>query len=220
MRSVGRDTRSLALITCLAVCGAHVEAAGQSHQTAPFLGICGSLENGFGPYDYRVVDSHSKWLVESAHFPPQVETLRAGSRGTIGADLDYTLRALPNHPRALMAMMRLSEHLKTSRPPGAQYPAECYFDRAVRFTPDDAMVRVLYGNFLAQRGRATEAKQHLAVAEANAGSDAQVIYNLGLAYYELKDFDKAVSFAKKAREMGIQFTGLQQRLQRVGKWPG
>lgn len=82
------------------------------------------------------------------------------------------------------------------------------------------MVRVLYGNYLAQRGRATEARQHLATAETNAGNDAQVIYNLGLAYFELKDYDKAAGFAKKAQEMGIQFTGLQQRLQRVGKWPG
>jgi Tfp pilus assembly protein PilF len=177
------------------------------------------LENGFGPYDYRVVDSHNKWLVESAHFPPQVETLRAGSRGTIGGDLDYTLRALPNHPRALMAMVRLSERLKTPQPPGARYPAECYFDRAVRFSPDDAMVHVLYGNYLAKRGRAAEARQQLAAAEANVGTDAQVTYNLGLAYFELKDYEKAAGFAKNAQEMGIQFTGLQQRLERVGKWP-
>lgn len=196
-------------------------AVGQSQQ--PMVaspGLCGPIENAFGPFDYRTVDSQSKYLVESAHFPPHVETLRGGNRGTLGADIDYTLRAMPNHPRALMAMVRLSERFKSSQPPGAQYPAECYFDRAVRFTPDDAMVRVLYGNYLAQRGRTTEARQHLAAAEAKAGNDAQVIYNLGLAYFELKDYEKATGFAKKAKEMGIQFTGLQQRLQRVGKWPG
>lgn len=116
-------------------------------------------------------------------------------------------------------MVRLSERLKTPQPPGARYPAECYFDRAVRFSPDDAMVHVLYGNYLAKRGRAAEARQQLAAAEANVGTDAQVTYNLGLAYFELKDYEKAAGFAKNAQEMGIQFTGLQQRLERVGKWP-
>ena len=183
-------------------------------------GLCGPLENAFGPLDYRTVDGQSKYLVESAHFPPQVETLRAGMTGAIGADIDYTLRAIPNHPRALMAMVRLGDRHKSTQPPGARYPVECYFDRAVRFTPDDPMVRVLYGDYLAKRDRPNEAREHLAIAEANGSDNAQIVYNLGLAYFELKDYEKAASFAKKANEMGVEFPGLQQRLQRAGKWPG
>lgn len=178
------------------------------------------LDNAFGPFDYRTVDAQSKHLVEKEHFTPPIETLRAGRSGPLGGELDYTLRAMPNHPRALMAMVRLGEKLRSNRPPGAQYPVECYFDRAIRFTPDDPMVRVLYGDYLAKRGRVDEARQHLAVAEANGGDNAQIVYNLGLAYLELKDYDKAIGFARKAKEMGIQFPGLQQRLQRAGKWPG
>lgn len=216
-----RSTAINLVATAVVTLALHGKAIGQAQQpTAASPGLCGPIENAFGPFDYRTVDRQSKHLVESAHFTPQVETLRSAATGRLGGDIDYTLRAMPNHPRALMAMVRLSERLKKSQPPGAQYPAECYFDRAVRFTPDDAMVRVLYGNYLAQRSRAAEARQHLAAAEANADGDAQVIYNLGLAYFELKDYDKAAGFAKKAQEMGIQFTGLQQRLQRVGKWPG
>lgn len=217
MRSVAINL----IATAAVAVSLHGTAVGQTQPPIVVSpGLCGPLENAFGPFDYRTVEISNRHVVEIAHFTPQVETLRAGNRGTLGADIDYTLRAMPNHPRALMAMVRLSERIKSSRPPGAQYPAECYFDRAVRFTPDDAMVRVLYGNYLAQRDRATEARQHLAAAEANAGDDAQVIYNLGLAYFELKDYEKAAGFAKKAQEMGIQFTGLKQRLQRVGKWPG
>lgn len=216
MRSFAINLTAIAGVA-LALHGTAVGQAQQPMVASP--GLCGPLENAFGPFDYRTVDGQSKYLVESAHFTPQVETLRGAATGRLGGDIDYTLRAMPNHPRALMAMVRLSERLKTSRPPGAQYPVECYFDRAVRFTPDDAMVRVLYGNYLAQRSRVAEARQHLAAAEANAGNDAQVIYNLGLAHFELKDYDTAAGFAKKAQEMGIQFTGLQQRLQRVGKWP-
>jgi hypothetical protein len=217
MRSAAINLIATATVA-LSLHGAAVGQAQRPMVASP--GLCGPLENAFGPFDYRTVDSQSKYLVEMAHFPPQVETLRSGMTGKVGGDIDYTLRAMPNHPRALMAMVRLGERQKSSQPPGARYPVECYFDRAVRFTPDDAMVRVLYGNYLAQRDRATEARQHLAAAEANAGDDAQVIYNLGLAYFELKDYEKAAGFAKKAQAMGIQFTGLQQRLQRVGKWPG
>jgi len=198
----------------------HGAALGQAQR--PMVGspgLCGSLENAFGPFDYRTVDGQSKYLVESAHFPPQVETLRAGISSTIGGDIDYTLRAIPNHPRALMSMVRLSERHNALQPPGARYPVECYFDRAVRFTPDDAMVRVLYGDYLTKRDRSNEARQQLAAAEAHAATDAQVVYNLGLAHLELKDYEKAVKFAKQARQMGIEFTGLQQRLQRAGKWP-
>lgn len=217
MRSVA--TSLIAAVTvALSLHGAAVGQTQRPMVASP--GLCGPLENAFGPFDFRTVDGQSKYLVESAHFTPQVETLRGAVTGRLGGDIDYTLRAMPNHPRALMAMVRLGERHKSSQPPGARYPVECYFDRAVRFTPDDAMVRVLYGNYLAQRGRATEARQQLAAAEANAGDDAQVIYNLGLAYFELKDYEKAAGFAKKAQELGIQFTGLQQRLQRVGKWPG
>lgn len=187
-----------------------------------FIGLCGNPhDNGdaFGPFDYRTATEFQRNIVEGAHFTPSVEMLRKGNSSTIGGDLDYTLNVFPNHVRALYAMTRLAKRLGTNQPPGARYLIECYYDRAVRFAPDDAMARALYGNYLAERGRATEAKQQLAVAEANAGSSGQVIYNLGLAYFELKEYNKAVVLAKKAQELGVQFTGLQQRLQRAGKWP-
>lgn len=217
MRSVAMNVLASAAVA-LSLQGAALGQGQRPMIASP--GLCGPLENAFGPFDYRTVDAQSKYLVEKEHFTPPIENLRAGRSAPLGAEIDYTLRAIPNHPRALLAMVRLGDIHRTTQPRGARYPVECYFDRAVRFTPDDAMVRVLYGNYLAQRGRATEARQQLAAAEANAGDDAQVIYNLGLAYFELKDYEKAAGFAKKAQKMGIQFTGLQQRLQRVGKWPG
>ena len=54
-----------------------------------------------------------------------------------GGDLDYTLRAFPNHHVALMAMAKLGEKQKTARPAGAKYGVECYFQRAVSFRGDD-----------------------------------------------------------------------------------
>ena len=216
-----RSTAINLIATAAVALSLHGTSVGQSQRPmAASPRLCGALENAFGPFDYRTVDAQSKHLIEKEHFTPPVETLRAGRSAPLGGEIDYTLRAIPNHPRALMAMVRLGDRHKSTQPHGARYPVECYFDRAVRFAPDDPMVRVLYGDYLAKRGRSSEARQHLTVAEANGSDNAQVVYNLGLVYVELKDYEKAVGFAKKAKEMGIQFTGLQQKLQRAGKWPG
>ena len=69
-------------------------------------GGCGALQNAFGPFDYRTERGYNLDVVESYHFTPPVEALIRGSSGTIGGDLDYTLRAFPNHDRALNATIR------------------------------------------------------------------------------------------------------------------
>src|SRR5438128_12469438 len=84
---------------------------------------CGNpFQNAYGPYDYRTATDQQKHLVEitGAHFTTSVETLRSGNTGTLGGELDYTLRVFPNHTRALMAMVRLGQRDKTIKPQGAQ----------------------------------------------------------------------------------------------------
>ena len=67
------------------------------------IGYCNlDLHNAFGPFDYRTATKDKLKLVESYHFTPKVESLIGGQSGTLGADIDYTLRAFPNHPRALL----------------------------------------------------------------------------------------------------------------------
>src|SRR5437868_1067555 len=73
------------------------------------LGDCGSLDNpSYGPFDYRTATAYQKQLVEiiGAHFTSSVESLQHGNTAPIGGELDYTLRAFPNHRRALLAMIR------------------------------------------------------------------------------------------------------------------
>ena len=67
---------------------------------------CGPLETGgYGPYDYtNPIHFREKLpIVEGAHFDAGVESLRGHLKknaGTLDGDLDYTLRAFPNHHRA------------------------------------------------------------------------------------------------------------------------
>lgn len=184
---------------------------------AELEGGCGSLTGSFGPFDYRIaLDRHA--IVETYHFTRQVERLQSGQSASLGADIGYTLRAFPNHPRALLAMMRLGQRDKTERPVGSPYTVRCFFERAVRFTPDDGIVRALFGMYLARKGERAEAMDQLETASALAASDVNIHYNAGLAYLELSEFERALTHAHAAYRLGSPLPGLRDRLKSAGKW--
>ena len=117
---------------------------------------CGSIERkggGYGPDDYtNPSDFRNKLpIVDQHHFNARVESLIGGhkeeTRRPTG-DLGYVLFAFPNHHRALNAMVRLSSKENTSKPAGSTFTIDCWLDRAIRWRPEDAMVRMIYGNYL------------------------------------------------------------------------
>jgi tetratricopeptide (TPR) repeat protein len=116
-------------------------------------------------------------------------------------------------------MVRLGERDKTDQPKGAWYPVECYFERAIRFIPDDLLVRVIYANYLIKQGLHKEAAVQVDIAD-KAGDDqtANFYYNLGLALFDLKQYDRAVVRAKQAYDLGFPLPGLKDKLAKVGKW--
>ncbi|MFN0299637.1 MAG: ABC transporter permease [Burkholderiales bacterium] len=180
---------------------------------------CGSLANSFGPFDYRSARKADKQVVESHHFDANVESLKRGVTDTrIAHDIDYTLRVFPNHPRALWAISRLSLREKRNHLPGANYTVDCYFDRAIRFQPDDARVRLVYGLHLVREGKRENAVDQLEKAGKLGENVADIRYNLGLAYFDLKNYDRALAEAKLAYGMGFPLPGLRDKLKSVGKW--
>lgn len=182
------------------------------------LNPCGIIYGRvYGPYDYRT-ERDKLQVVEDVHFTAKVELLRGGERGFIGGDLDYTLHSSPNHHRALASMAKLSERDKKRKPDGARYPVECYFDRAVRFRPEDTKVRVLYAQFLHKNKQTPEALRQLEVAQHHAGDDPVANYNIGLVYYQLREYDRALMLAHKAKQLGLAEEQLEKLLKREGKW--
>ena len=179
---------------------------------------CGSLTNGTGPYDYRT-DKDKLPIVTGAHFTDVVEALIRGTTNTSpGGDIDYTLRAIPNNHRALLAMMRLGEKEKTTQPSGSRYSIECWFERAILFRPDDGIVRMIYSTYLNSKGRAPEATRQLEIATSYAKDNAFTHYNIGLHYFDMKNYDRALLQAHKAIELGFPQPVLRDKLQSVGKW--
>lgn len=181
-------------------------------------GACGSLENAFGPFDYRHIPPQDLDLVNRGHFTPPVQRLEHGQSTYLGGDLDYALRAIPNYPAVLWAMMRVAQRERTDQPRGSRYTMRCWFDRAILFAPDDPMVRVLYGNYLVEKGQRAEALKQLGVAEGIASDDMNLQYNLGLAYFKLKRYDLALRHAKKAYALGFPLPGLRDMLKSAGAW--
>ena len=180
-------------------------------------GPCGDLTFGYGPFDYWV-DKGRLPIVEQHHFTAKVEALRGGQEGYIGGDLDYTLHAFPNHPRALVAMMKLAEKEKKAQPQGAKYSVGCYFDRAIRYRPNDGMVRMIYASFLSKQGKKQEAIKELETAREVGTSSPNMDYNMGLAYFEVGDFEKSIVFAHRAYQAGFNLPGLKSKLVKAGKW--
>ncbi len=208
-----RSTLPMALLLC---CGL---AAAQGSSQAVTNPCGGSFEtnDGFGPYDYRV-NKNKLPIVENAHFTPGVEQLFERKTSFFGADIGYTLYRFPNHHRALSAMARLAKRERNDMPRGATYTVECYFERALRFRSDDAVARMLYADFLVQRGRSDDALKQLQVIRKVAGDNAMTHYNLGMIYAEAKQNDFALAEAHKAMALGLKWPGLREKLVKAGAW--
>ena len=199
--------------------GASVEDA--VGQTASSFQACGSLNKVlgvFGPFDYNDPEDRSQRLyaVESFHFTQEVEELRAGKSGTVAADLNYTLISFPNHHRALNSIARLESSKGDMS--GAKYSVDCYFDRAMRWRPNDAAVRGIYANYLYRKNDLAGARLQYEEALRLSPTAPELCYNAGLFFFALKDYARARALAKVAYAGGYPLPGLRSKLQAAGAW--
>lgn len=183
------------------------------------VSVCGPLENpAYGPLDYRTATQLQRNLVEHAHFTDEQFTLRKGKTGALGWDIGYTLRAYPNHPRALLAMQRLVEKEKKNPANDAIYTIECYYERALRFQRDDHVIRMFYVNFLIGKGQSETATEQLDYVLQTREDDPYTQFNAGMLFFDMKNYDRALQQAHKAMAMGFAKPELRDRLVAVGRW--
>ena len=216
-----------ALLALLSFAGAHAQDCG----------FPGDEPGRFGPRNYNDPSlDKERFLVEGAHFTQYVEEMalygfsasRANSteaegQGLVGGNIDYTLYAFPNHVRALHAMGVWQ--LKQRKASPMQYErmlretrlrtAECYFERAIMYVPNDGMVHAVYGAFLHKAGALQKAVTEYQRAIELMPDNPEPHYNLGLLYVDLKDYPKAREQAAIAYGAGYPLQGLKQKLARV-----
>ncbi|MCR5866040.1 hypothetical protein [Aquincola sp. J276] len=170
-----------------------------------------------GPFDYRNQREMLR-TVEFGHFQPNVEDLIKPMFNSFGADIDYTLKAYPNHHRALITLNRLSLREKALKTSGSDFSVECYFFRAIRWRPDDLIVRMIYASWLHQWDRTKDAVQQLDYVVDNAGDDPFTHYNAGMVFADLKIWDRALQQAHAAQALDFPKGDLKARLVEAGKW--
>lgn len=177
---------------------------------------CPAMEiSDWGVLDYRTADPRQLHTVEKYHFTPEYEQLKSSKSA---GNISYTLRRFQNHHRAMMAMVKLSLREKRPQPIGAQYSVDCYLTRAESIFPDDGMIKMIHGFYLIRSGRPEQGVEILEAARMLDQNNANLHYNLGLAYLELKRYNSAVESAHRAYSLGFPLPGLRDRLQRAGKW--
>ena len=175
---------------------------------------CGTLVNGYGPFDFRDYGIRQRYLpvVEQYHFTAEVRNLIQGKSSTLIGDIDYTLRAFPNHPGALNAVSRYALRGGKFLADGVQ-SADCFFERAVAFANDDPVVRVMYGNYLFKRKLKEDAgKQYEEALRLSPGSP-EISYNAGLFFLEIGDLERAKQLAKVAYDRDYPLQGLKNKIE-------
>jgi tetratricopeptide (TPR) repeat protein len=200
----------------------------QAQSKAPWVGAdlvgnpCIGGRQGYGPFDYsqrQSIDPHHLDIVEGAHFTSEVENLVAGHSGYLDGDLDYTLRAWPNHHRALLSIARYQFKINSKLAKGKLItPPECYFQRAINFSPKDAVTASLYGYYLRETRHFKDAALAYEEALKLAPNTAKIEYAYSLLLIDLKQYDNALIQAKNAYQHGRPPQGLKNILIKLGVW--
>jgi tetratricopeptide (TPR) repeat protein len=77
---------------------------------------------------------------------------------------------------------------------------------------------MLYAQYLGKRGRPEEAARNLEAALQYAGDNPLTHYNIGLLYFDLRMYDKALVQAHTARKLGFPRADLEESLRKQGSW--
>ena len=183
----------------------------------------GGREN-FGPYDYlqRHKLTAELGIVERYHFGPQVEQLiggmRTGEAQSVPSDINYTLRAWPNHHRALNSIIQY-QLIKLGGKKSLRFPsAECYLQRAIKFSPEDSITRMLYANLLQRTGHKKLALGQYEKALTIQPKGIQIKYNLALLLVDLKKYFFDDTDTTEIYTKGFPLPGLKDKLRKAGYW--
>ncbi len=180
----------------------------------------GGHSGQFGPFDYRdpanrIGPSSPLHVVEIYHFTTGVATLTKGESSSVTGDLSYTLRAFPNHHRALQSLADLGIQAKRINVGDLPYSIPCFFIRAKNYSPTDGMVDAVYAYYLANMNQKDLARIEADLAIKKADNNPRIYYDSGLAYYYIGEFKKAKECSEMAKKLGSTAVGLDTLLSKV-----
>ena len=163
---------------------------------------------------YKAAGTEHLRNVEQYHVGPAMEKLRVRRYQAAIGDIQFVLRHFPNHPQALMLMIdvlramevaSMQSHRSHSKTPS----------RSIRMSP---RTYVLQGIYLYRAKRFPAAIASFEKALTIDPDSVNAHYNLGLAYFETKQFELANVHAQRAYQLGASAPGLRDKLIRAGQW--
>ncbi len=219
---------ALVLALCVALASGEAAAQGKKSVKAPWVGKtaegkpCQGGQPTSGPFDYLQRRQHAGPLrvVEENHFDSNVENLIKGISTEPMGDIDFTLRAFPNHHRALNSAVKFRLRHKRWPQKSKGVQAECYLQRAINFSPNDPVAYALLGYTLHKLGNPQRAVEPYKTAIEQNPGDMMLKYNLALALTDLKRYRQARKYAEEVYAVGFPLPALQRRLEEVGHWEG
>lgn len=148
------------------------------------------------------------------HLDPASRRMQEGeySRNVI-ADIDWTLVRYPNHQGALSLLIKYA--LAGGRNYDFQSP-ECYFKWALDFAPDDGNVLMARAYYNWRTNKIDAAIGDYQEAIKLMPGSATANYNLGLIYFEQKQFQEAAKYAAVAYQLGYPLPALRDKLAGAG----
>jgi tetratricopeptide (TPR) repeat protein len=93
-------------------------------------------------------------------------------------------------------------------------------ETALKSLPEEPHVNDTLGWAYYRKGQFSQAVRRLEVSVSRDQSDASVYYHLGMAYWQLADFDKAKASLKKALSMSQTFEGADEARKTLGEIKG
>lgn len=189
--------------------------------TAVFLN-CGSLSPAQGQdrinrdfYNPGTGNERADWTnAHKFHLQPAFDEMKLGRWKSARDNFEFILRYFPNSPQALNGISELCD-LKWS---SAQCDADSWFEKAVAVNPSVATTWVIYGLHFQRKKRLSEAVEKFQYALTLEPNNINGRYNLGLAYFDLKEYEKANEQAQISYALGAPLPGLRDMLKRVGAW--
>lgn len=153
--------------------------------------------------------------VEKYHLGLAEEELRRKRYEAAKGDIVFMLNSFPNHPQALLLMVDLCGRWKS---PVCADDLPNRFNRAIAVNPRAPATFVIMGIWQQRRGAYPDAIGSYRQALALDPDSVNGHYNLGLAYFDAKQYDLANAHAQQAYRLGAQLPGLRDKLTRAGRW--
>lgn len=152
--------------------------------------------------------------VEEHHIGPGIQRMNGKPHMWIYAlqDFDFVLAYYPNHPQGLKLKAEVA--MKMGKP----QLAEESFQKAIRLYPHTTGTYILYAIFLQQNGKLEAAEANYKKALDSEPASVNAHYNLGLLYFDKKQYELANAHAQQAYAMGHPLPGLRKKLESINAW--